>query len=44
MELIDDDEARQKLSARGSARACDYDWSEVTRSVLSIYAKALQNR
>lgn len=44
MELIDDDEARQDLSARGSARACDYDWSEVTRSVLSIYAKALQNR
>ncbi|MCI1635744.1 glycosyltransferase family 4 protein [Bifidobacterium sp.] len=44
IELVSNDSARTSLCTRGEVRARDYDWSEVTRSVLSIYAKVLASQ
>ncbi|WP_448223462.1 glycosyltransferase family 4 protein [Gordonia iterans] len=37
IELLDDDEAREELVARGRRRAARYDWSQVADQILKVY-------
>jgi glycosyltransferase involved in cell wall biosynthesis len=39
--LIDDERLRERLGATGRARSLEYDWRNVTSSVLDLYADVL---
>ena len=39
--LLNDEQLRQKMGARGKARAKDYDWKVVSRKLLDFYQRTI---